>query len=76
MRREILKLAVDHTATKRGSVEEIKEYKEICDELRKEDALKKLWDNYIEENAYAAHLKFEDMVDNVIAVGKFIDNLE
>lgn len=51
----------------------MKEYKEICEELRNEDALQKLWDNYIEENAYASHLKYDDMVDNVLAIGEFVN---
>lgn len=73
VRKEILKLAVTYTATKRGSMEELKEFVEICEEIRNEDALHKLWDNYIEENAYAAHLKYEDIVDNVLAVGNFLN---
>ncbi len=70
--KDILKLAVEHTATKRGSGGELKEYKEICEEIRDEEALQELWSNYIKENAYAAHLRYEDVVDNVLAVGEFI----
>lgn len=73
VRKEILKIAINHTATKRGSLEKLKEYKEICEDLRSEEALQKLWNNYIKENAYAAHLKYEDMVDNVLVIGQFIN---
>lgn len=73
IRKEILKIAVNHTAAKRGSLEKLKEYKEICDDLRSEEALQNLWNNYIKENVYAAHLKYEDMVDNVFVVGQFIN---
>lgn len=73
VRKEILKSAVNHTAKKRGSLEELKEYKKICEELKSEEALQKLWENYIKENVYAAHLKYQDMVDNVLAVGRFIN---
>ena len=59
IRKEVFSLAVNHTASKRGSAEMLKEYEEICEELRSEEALHKLWSNYIDENAYAAHLKFE-----------------
>lgn len=72
IRKEILKSAVKHTAEKRGSIEILKEYKEICEELRNEEILQKFWDNYVKENLYAAHLKYEDMVDNVLTVGQFI----
>ena len=39
---------------------------------KKEIALHNLWNNYIAENSYAAHLDYEDMIDNVLEVGKFI----
>lgn len=75
IRKEVFSLAVNHTASKRGSTEMLKEYEEICEELRSEDALHKLWSNYIDENAYAAHLKFEDVVDNVLKVGKYLEGV-
>ena len=72
VRKETLKTAVTHTASKRGSLETINEFAEICEELRNEETLHRLWNNYAEENSYAAHLKYEDMVDNVLEVGEFI----
>ena len=45
---------------------------EICNELRNEEALQKLWANYIKENIYAAYLSYQDVVDNVLEVGQFI----
>lgn len=57
VRKDILKMAVTYTASKRGSLEVISEFVEICEELRKEEALHRLWNNYAEENSYAAHLK-------------------
>ncbi len=73
IRREILKLAVEHTATKRGSLELMKEYTGICEEIREEQALIEQWDNYIKDNVYAAHLKFTDLVDIVFEIGKYIE---
>ena len=73
VRKDILKLAVTNTAAKRGSLAAISGYVEICEELRNEEALHRLWNNYVEENSYAAHLKYEDMVDNVFEVGEFIE---
>lgn len=52
IRKGILKLAVEHTAQKRGSLEEIKDYKAICQEILEEDALNRLWNNYAKENGY------------------------
>ena len=73
IRKEIFKQAVVHTATKRKSLEILNEFIVICEELRNEDALHKLWNNYIEENVYAAHLRYEDMIDNVLEVGKYLN---
>ncbi len=66
VRKDVLRMAVTHTASKRGSLEVISEFAKICEELRNEKTIHKLWNNYAEENSYAAHLKYEDMVDNVL----------
>ncbi|MDE6847090.1 MAG: nucleotidyl transferase AbiEii/AbiGii toxin family protein [Lachnospiraceae bacterium] len=73
IRKDILKMAVTYTSAKRGSLEVISEFVEICEELRNEEALHRLWNNYAKENSYAIHLKYEDMVDNVLEVGKYIE---
>lgn len=73
IRKGILKLAVEHTAQKRGSLGEIKDYKAICQEILEEDALNRLWNNYAKENGYAAQLDYKDMVNAVLAVGEFIE---
>ena len=72
IRRDILKLAVKHTAKKRNSSDEINEFYEICKEIREEENIQKLWDNYVRDNHYAQHLSFADVIDNVISVGEFI----
>lgn len=72
IRKEVLRLAVKYTGEKRGSLDDLNEYKEICEELREEDAIKRLWENYAKENNYAKHLKYEDIIENVKAVGKYI----
>lgn len=72
IRKEVLKLAVKYTGEKRESLDELNEYEEICKELREENVIKRLWENYARENSYAKHLKYEDIIDNVEAVGKYI----
>lgn len=73
IRKDILRLAVEHTASKRGSLSLLKNYAEICQELREEQALHTLWINYIKDNPYAAHLEFDDLVENVLELGKYIE---
>ena len=72
IRKDVLITAVEHTMLKRGSLEKLDRFKEICDEIKAEAALQKLWKNYVEDNLYAEHLTYEDVVENVLAVGKFI----
>lgn len=72
IRKDVLITAVEHTMLKRGSLEKLDRYKEICAEIKAEVALQKLWKNYVEDNLYAEHLTYEDVVENVLAVGKFI----
>lgn len=74
IRKEILRTAIKHTAEKRDSLEELKVYKEICDELRKETAIRLLWENYAKENSYAEHLLYEEIIDNVENLGKYIES--
>ena len=72
VRKDVLKAAVTHTAAKRGSLNELSEFTEICTELKNEIALHNLWNNYVAENPYAALLNYEDMIDNILEVGNFI----
>lgn len=65
----ILKLAVEHTASKRGSLELLAEWEEILSDIRGEEALKNLWRNYIADNPYAGELTFENVTDVVGIIG-------
>ena len=47
IRPEILKAAVLHTAQKRDSVEDMKDWREILKDIREEPQLYLLWDNYV-----------------------------
>lgn len=69
----VLKLAVDHTASKRGSKELITEWKEIIDDIRTENALGNLWKNYTESNKYAAGISFDEVMDAVYEIGKLLN---
>lgn len=71
IRKEILIQAIIQTATKRGSLEELNEFEEICKELKEEVALQQLWMNYILEHMYATHLTFEEVVETVFAIGEY-----
>ena len=72
--RSTLKLAIDHTAQKRNSLALMNEWKEIINDIRNEEALRVLWTNYITENIYASGLSFDDVVDTVYEIGRFINS--
>ena len=68
----MLKLAVEHTARKRGSLADMADWKGIVQDIREETALQQIWNNYVRDNAYAAGLSFDVVVDTVEAVGTLI----
>ena len=68
----VLKLAVEHTARKRGSLADMADWKGIVQDIREETALQQIWNNYVRDNAYAAGLSFDVVVDTVEAVGTLI----
>ncbi len=72
IRIQVLKLAVEHTARKRGSLELLAEWEEILADIREEEALKNLWKNYTADNPYVGGLTFDDVADAVGIIGKMI----
>ncbi|MBP3878855.1 MAG: nucleotidyl transferase AbiEii/AbiGii toxin family protein [Lachnospiraceae bacterium] len=68
----VLKVAVEHTARKRGSLDLLAEWEEILADIREEDTLKNLWRNYVTDNPYAADLTFEDVADVVSMIGRML----
>lgn len=69
------KLAVEYTSKKRGSSELLIDYESICSEVKAQEVLSNNWINYISEEKYAAHLSFEDIVDNVISIGNYLKSI-
>ena len=62
---EILKKAIIRTSCKRGSIEEISDWKIIYDEIVSEEALVNLWNNYRSEYRYASDISFDDAISTV-----------
>lgn len=61
----ILKDAVLNTASKRGSLDDLYDWKEIIADMRAEPALQQLWANYIKDNQFAVGLTFLDVLNTV-----------
>lgn len=69
------KMAVEHTAKKRGSLEIMPNYESICEEIIDQDSLASDWSNYVTAETYAARLTFNEVVQNAIDVGNYLRNI-
>lgn len=69
------KMAVEHTAKKRNSIELIGKYETIYEEIRNEESLASDWHNYVNDETYAAHLSFDDVVQNALEIGNYLKNI-
>ena len=72
IRGDVLRLAVAHTAKKRGSDRELTDWAEIVQDIREEPALVLLWHNYAVENPYIGKLQFSEVVDTVEQIGRLL----
>ena len=73
---EHFKLAVNHTSKKRDSFELLTDYRSICEAMRNDKALAKDWSTYIGEETYAAHLSFDDVMQNTFEVGSYLERID
>ncbi len=67
---QILKDAITRTASKRGSEGDIKDWKEICEDMRVDASLNNLWLNYKKNNRYAEKVEFDSTIDTVEEISK------
>jgi len=64
--------AVKNTAKKRGTTAILLDWKEICEDIRKEKSLEILWKNYQKDNYYAMGISFEEVIDNLVVVAQYL----
>ncbi len=69
---ETLRTAVIMTATKRDSLEILKDSEEILNDIKNDNYLRRLWEVYISENKYIGDLAFEKIVDVLALLSKKI----
>jgi predicted nucleotidyltransferase component of viral defense system len=68
---EVLKVALDATAKKRGSTNVIKDYRRIMENVEKSEVMQKQWKNYQKDFEYADGIEFEDVCEAVVGlIGK------
>lgn len=68
----ILKDAIYSTSEHRGTLEIIKEWKNIVDILAESDTMKKQWDRYQKNNFYADGISYEDLIESLTKVGQLL----
>lgn len=73
IRWDVLKEAVLVTAAKRGSLEELAEYKEIIEDMRESMFLKRIWEKYQEDNTYSEGIMFADTLNIVLQIGEKLE---
>ena len=64
----ILKQALEQTALKRGSIDRLKDYKEIISSVMDSEKMQRFWNKYREYFNYAADITFETVCRTIIEV--------
>lgn len=67
---DIFKSAVLHTAEKRTSMDDIRDWKEILVDIRQEPQMQRLWSNYTADNPYIGELTFDEILNTVEEIAK------
>lgn len=62
---KILEEAIHRTARKRSSEEELKDWKEICEDMKVDEPLRNLWRNYQNSNRYASSVDYDSTLATV-----------
>ena len=67
-----LKDAIYSTAEYRNTINIIKDWSKIIEQLDNSDIMKKQWERYKKDNFYAKEIKYEDLIENLKQVGKIL----
>ena len=68
----VLKDAIYSTSEHRGTLEAIKDWKNVLDILEKSDTMKKQWNRYQKDNFYADGITYEDLIGSLTKVGQLL----
>lgn len=73
IRIDILKEAVLHTAKKRESTEDMRDWREIIQDIRDEPQMNLLWNNYVADDKYIGDLQFSEVLDTANEIAELLD---
>lgn len=71
--KKTLKVAINFTAEHRKSEEEMKNWREVVEELENDDTMKNQWRRYQKNNFYAEGIEYEDLIESLRVVGEIFD---
>lgn len=72
---KILKEAITKTSIRRESLEIIKNYREILEDIKKDPYLLDLWNSYRKENKYIGNLEFDDVIKSISDISEKINEI-
>ena len=67
-----LKDAIYSTAEHRNTINIIKDWSKIIEQLNNSDIMKKQWERYQKNNFYAKEIKYEDLIESLNQIGKIL----
>ena len=67
-----LKDAIYSTAKHRNTINIIKDWSKIIEQLNNSDIMKKQWERYQKNNFYAKEIKYEDLIESLKQVGRIL----
>lgn len=67
-----LKDAIYSTAEYRNTINIIKDWSKIIEQLDNSDIMKKQWERYKKDIFFAKEIKYEDLIENLKQVGKIL----
>ena len=62
---KIFNLALENTFSKRNSTEMLADYKQILEEIKNYERIKKQWNTYARKNIYANGIELEDIINRI-----------
>lgn len=66
--------AIENTFSKRNSKFDIEEFKLILEDLKDDNAMRKLWIEYQNKNTYANRIKYEEAIDSINLIVKILEH--
>lgn len=71
--KKTLRVAIMYTAEHRGSLDIMKQWKEVVEELKDDETMINQWDRYKKNNFYAEGIDYKDLIDSIIVIGEIWD---